>query len=387
MRVIYLLTCFLLMTLTSNGQGIEFFHGTWQEAIKEAQVQEKIIFVDAYTTWCGPCKRMSRDVFSKEKAGTFFNSNFINLKIDMEKTNGREFGAKYPVSAYPTLFFLDSNGKIIKKSVGGKNLEALVKQGQEIVEKYDFSAKFKEAYDEGDRSFETVTAYVEALNKSNKSSVKVANEFLRENKDLTQDQKNEFLFKAASEADSRIFDQMIDNKSDIIKTFGSAVFEEKVVLAANNTVKKSIKFEDEKLFDTALKIVKKHSKNSYKLFAAEAKMQMAISNEDSKDYLKGSKLYLKEKGNINVKMDWASKSQTLFPKDESVQAMVYTQVVKDLANSKDKNHITSFCKLCIEMGKHKEALAYAKAAELRIEDQKSKKQIQNLISYIERTSK
>lgn len=387
MRLIYLLSSFILMSLNSNGQGIEFFHGTWQEAIKEAQTQEKIIFVDAYTTWCGPCKRMSKNVFTKEKAGNYFNSNFINLKIDMEKPNGREFGAKYPVSAYPTLFFLDSNGKLIKKSVGGKNLEALILLGEEIVSKYDFSAKYKEAYEDGDRSFETVMAYVEALNKSNKSSVKVANEFLRENKDLKRRQRNEFLFKAASEVDSRIFDQMIDNKFDIIRAFGASEFQEKVLMAADNTVKKAIQFDDEDLFNLAIKTVKKHCKSSSKVFTAEAKMQLAISKDNSEDYLKGSKQFLKEKGNINIKMDWASKAQTLFPKDESVQAMVYSQVVKDLADSKDKNHITSFCKLCVEMGKYKEALAYAKAAELRVEDQSTKNQIKNLITYIERTSK
>lgn len=49
--------------INSQGQGIEFFHGTWEEALEQAQIQDKVIFVDAYTTWCGPCKRMSKNVF------------------------------------------------------------------------------------------------------------------------------------------------------------------------------------------------------------------------------------------------------------------------------------------------------------------------------------
>ena len=57
-------------------QGIEFFHGTWVEALAEAKKQEKPIFVDAYTTWCGPCQMMSKNVFTHADVGAFFNENF-----------------------------------------------------------------------------------------------------------------------------------------------------------------------------------------------------------------------------------------------------------------------------------------------------------------------
>ena len=77
----------LMVLFVSQGfsQGIEFFHGSWEEALEEAKKQEKVIFIDAFATWCGPCKRMAREVFPNEKVGEFYNRHFINMKLDMEK--------------------------------------------------------------------------------------------------------------------------------------------------------------------------------------------------------------------------------------------------------------------------------------------------------------
>ncbi|HMX40374.1 MAG TPA: thioredoxin family protein, partial [Saprospiraceae bacterium] len=121
----------LMLALLAGGQslsaqGIEFFHGSWSEARAKAKAEGKIIFVDAYAEWCGPCKRMAREVFTQEKVGDYFNANFVNLKIDMEKADNAEFAGKYPVSAYPTLMFLDSTGKVIQKAVGAKDMAGLL---------------------------------------------------------------------------------------------------------------------------------------------------------------------------------------------------------------------------------------------------------------------
>ena len=79
--VLFLFTSFFQL----KAQGIEFFKGTWEEALAEASAKEKLIFVDAYAVWCGPCKRMAKNVFTQDKVGEFFNKNFVNMKIDMEK--------------------------------------------------------------------------------------------------------------------------------------------------------------------------------------------------------------------------------------------------------------------------------------------------------------
>ena len=68
----FLVLLILCSTLNiAKAEGIEFFEGTFKEALDKAKLEGKIVFVDAYTTWCGPCKRMSKNVFPKKEVGDF----------------------------------------------------------------------------------------------------------------------------------------------------------------------------------------------------------------------------------------------------------------------------------------------------------------------------
>jgi thioredoxin-related protein len=99
-------------------EGIQFIEGDWKKALAEAKKQNKLIFLDAYASWCGPCKLLKRNTFPDKIAGEYFNSNFINVAIDMEKGNGPALAAKYAVNAYPTLIITDADGKIIAYTQG-----------------------------------------------------------------------------------------------------------------------------------------------------------------------------------------------------------------------------------------------------------------------------
>ena len=74
--------------------------------------------MDAYTTWCGPCKRMAAEVFTEPEVGRFYNENFINVKIDMEKGEGIELARQYDVYAYPTLLFINGEGELVHRGLG-----------------------------------------------------------------------------------------------------------------------------------------------------------------------------------------------------------------------------------------------------------------------------
>lgn len=121
-------------SVTQNNEGIQFFHGTWSEALALAKKENKLVFMDAYATWCGPCKGMSKNVFTNQKVGTFFNTNFINVKMDMEKGEGRTLARKYNTRAYPTLYFMNSEGKVVVKEVGYLNNGQLLKAAEKALE-------------------------------------------------------------------------------------------------------------------------------------------------------------------------------------------------------------------------------------------------------------
>lgn len=107
--------------------GIAFKSMTFAKALKEAKKSGKLIFIDAYTDWCGPCKRMAATSFKDSEVGDLFNDNFINLKIEMEKSaEGPEIARKYGVKAYPTLIIVDGSGRAVKQSIGMKSKDQLI---------------------------------------------------------------------------------------------------------------------------------------------------------------------------------------------------------------------------------------------------------------------
>lgn len=109
------------------GPGIQFENMTFEKAKKEALKSGKLIFIDAYTEWCGPCKRMAATSFKEQAVGDLFNDNFINLKIEMEKSaEGPDIARQYGVKAYPTLIIVDGNGRVVKQSIGMKSADQLI---------------------------------------------------------------------------------------------------------------------------------------------------------------------------------------------------------------------------------------------------------------------
>jgi len=119
-----------------TSEGIQFYKGSWQEALKNAEKENKIIFLDIYATWCGPCKKLKAHTFSDANVGNFYNTNFINVTLDGEKGEGVELAEKYGIKAYPTLLFINSSGKIIFRTAGYHKVEEFNELGTFVLNKY-----------------------------------------------------------------------------------------------------------------------------------------------------------------------------------------------------------------------------------------------------------
>lgn len=115
-----------------KGVGIQFTEGAWRDMLKKAKAENKIIFLDAYASWCGPCKMLQKYVFTDKAVGDFYNSKFINVKMDMEKGEGPALSQVYPLEAYPTLMYIDGNGKLLKKFIGAPKAHALIALGKSV---------------------------------------------------------------------------------------------------------------------------------------------------------------------------------------------------------------------------------------------------------------
>jgi thioredoxin 1 len=114
---------------------INFIENNWELTLKKAQAEHKYIFVDAYAVWCGPCKLLKTTTFKNHQVADFYNKNFVNISIDMEKGNGIKLAEKWGVEAYPTLLILDSNGNLVVGNTGYVDAKELLEFGKKALVK------------------------------------------------------------------------------------------------------------------------------------------------------------------------------------------------------------------------------------------------------------
>ena len=89
---------------------------SYAEALEAAKVENKLVFIDFYTEWCGPCKVMARDVFPQKKLGDFMNTHFVCIKLDAEK-EGKDAAEQYNIESYPTFVVIDAKGKELYRKI------------------------------------------------------------------------------------------------------------------------------------------------------------------------------------------------------------------------------------------------------------------------------
>jgi thioredoxin 1 len=119
----------------SDNKQINFIENSWTEALKQAAAQNKYIFVDTYTTWCGPCKIIKATTFKNDKAAAFFNRNFVNVSIDLEKGSGPQLASLWRIKSIPTLIIFDAKGNAVLGSEGLINAKDLISFGEQALAK------------------------------------------------------------------------------------------------------------------------------------------------------------------------------------------------------------------------------------------------------------
>jgi len=133
MSVLFTITVFngFMTCGQSANMGIRFFQGSWEEAMAKAKAEKKCIFLDAYASWCSPCKTMDGEVYTNSKIGNYFNEKFIAVKIDMEKGEGPELAKRFPsIDGYPSLLFFGSDGHLAKTILGSRPVNEFLQEAK-----------------------------------------------------------------------------------------------------------------------------------------------------------------------------------------------------------------------------------------------------------------
>ncbi|WP_194768162.1 thioredoxin family protein [Tamlana sp. I1] len=160
------LVCALILSLTLQAQEdhINFLKSEkWKKVLKIAKKENKPIFVDAYTTWCGPCKTMDKEVFTNKEVATFFNEKFISVKMDMEKGEGNQLKLDWEVQAFPTLLYFNSAGEIIHRVVGAYGADEFLDYSKMSLNPDLMAVNLQKRYDAGERDGAFMYDYLVSL--------------------------------------------------------------------------------------------------------------------------------------------------------------------------------------------------------------------------------
>lgn len=289
--------CCSLFQLKIQAQGIEFAHDkTFAEILQEAKAQDKLIFMDCYTTWCGPCKRLAAQVFPDAEVGAYFNASFINTKFDMEKGEGPEISQRYGIRAYPTLLWLDGEGQVRHKVVGGLDPAGLIAAGKKANDPMPGMLEaYRQRYKKGEREIPFLSDYLNAQNSDGAANEEVLKEFisgLRE-RDRVNDIYMKTIFNCCNQLTSAGVEEMLQNKSLYAEKFGAGFYTKMNSLAAK-AVKAAHSQKDPALFQSAMQFLKRLGATDATRQTLSLTMEYAALQEDWKTYDRAATVYFKK---------------------------------------------------------------------------------------------
>ena len=157
-----ILTTFVcLFALLSMAQ-TNFRQLSFEASVEAAKEENKLVFIDFYTDWCGPCRMMARDVFPQKELGEYMNKKFVSIKLNAEK-EGKDLAIFFEVNAYPTFIVVDTNKKVLFKKVGGAEANAFMAELERTINPDMTPERMKGRYESGERTIELVKGYATYL--------------------------------------------------------------------------------------------------------------------------------------------------------------------------------------------------------------------------------
>ncbi len=205
-----------------NAQGVQFNQQQWKDVLALAKKENKLIFMDAYTTWCGPCKMMVKNTFPDPEVGTFFNEHFVNVQFDMEKGEGLDIAKTYSVRAYPTFLIINGDGKLVHRGVGYLTPDKFLDFGGKAINPEFQLGTLTDKWEKGDRDDAFVQRYLHALTDAYDSrGEQVAEYYLANQKDLTTKDNLDILMEYGMDPSSASHKYVLANKDVLAKEKGT----------------------------------------------------------------------------------------------------------------------------------------------------------------------
>ncbi|WP_462251094.1 thioredoxin family protein [Ekhidna sp.] len=258
MKKLLLIACFFPFVLHSQ---IKFEQGSWDEAISKSRMSGKLILLSAYAEWCEPCKEMEEYTFTDLEVANYYNSNFINVIMDMEEYPGVELSEEYSIAVFPSFLFINGNGDVIHRGCGAMDATQFLHLGEDALTDSLTLSSFEKKYDEGDRTASFMLNYLGLIEDACLDAERFATNYLKdvELNNLTNETAWEVFAAFQWDLYSREFQYLLENRS----TFEDAVGQKLVNAKLYDTYLSQYQevFESEELHDFGMRALLHSIKN------------------------------------------------------------------------------------------------------------------------------
>ncbi len=125
--VLSLVSIFSILPLHAESS-LSIIDQDYKSAVQQAIDEDKLLFIDFYTSWCGPCKKLDKLIFQNDSIQSILGKHFVLLKYNAEIDSVFHLSKKHHIRSYPTAIVLNQKERIVNRKYGfkGDTFDALL---------------------------------------------------------------------------------------------------------------------------------------------------------------------------------------------------------------------------------------------------------------------
>lgn len=357
------LCSFLRLTAQDQDNGIRFFQGSLDDLKIQAKLQNKAFFIDCYTSWCGPCHKMSTDVFTQKEVGDFFNENFIAIKLDMEHGEGRRVAEKYDVGVYPTYLFFNADGELLHRTAGYKSGPAFIRDGKQAIDPQNSLYALIKRYKSGERDTAFLKRLISAANVDNRDICEAALENYWEaipESDYIKESNWAIFNYIEQDINTRAYTYIAAHKDEFEQKYSASAVNNALLLKANASIERAAQNKDETTFKKAKAIILA-SENESVITQAEYYEILFYKNTGRwEDFIRSADAYIiKNNSDYTLYNAFAQDILSAGVKDKKILKKALSYAGQSVTRHKTYQNTATYAEALYRNGKLKEAEAAA----------------------------